>query len=65
MAADMTELIDEPIVAEETSPTESTPLVHPKRPLLDAHRVADRAPAVLLARRSVDQRTDRSHTSPR
>ena len=35
MSADMTELIDEPIVEEEPSTATSTPLVHPRRPLLD------------------------------
>ena len=35
MAADMTELIDDPIVAEETLPPTPMPLALPKRPLLD------------------------------
>ena len=35
MAADMTELIDAPIVAEEPFPSSSTPIAPPRRPLLE------------------------------
>ena len=41
MAADMTELIDDPIVAEETLPPTPMPLALPKRPLLDRFKASD------------------------